>query len=132
MSRGRNAYIATTFALGLMVLASVAAAQAPPNEQCRAEIVKNCPGLKPGDGKYGQCLVDHKSDFSAPCQQYPQAAIARKADLKNFPSCLADAEKLCPSTKPSLTGLTKCLRLHQGDLSSECRQELGKRTGKYH
>ena len=131
MSRGRNAHIATTLALGLMVLASAAAAQLP-DDACRTEIEKNCPGMKPGDGKYGQCLVDHKNDFSAPCQKYSAAAAARKADLKNFPSCLADAEKLCPSTKPSLTGLTKCLRTHQGDLSSECRQELGKRTGKYH
>ena len=129
----RSTMFGTMMALALAgaFVAGSAAAQTM-TAACKADIEKVCPGLMPGDGKYGQCLVDHKSDLSAPCKKFSDAAAARKADLKNLPSCLADAEKLCPTVKPSLTGLTKCLRLHETDLSSECRQEIRKRTGSYH
>lgn len=121
-----------TMAVGLAVMffAGSAPAQAP-NAACKAEIEKLCPEMKPGDGHYGQCLVDHQKDFSNPCKKYADAAVARKQDLKQFPACIADAERLCPSTPSGLTRLTKCLRIHQGDLSADCKQEIGKRTGKY-
>ena len=121
----------TALALTVILVAWSAMAQ-PPDAACRAEIEKACPGKKPGDGEYGQCVIDHKGDLSAPCKKYADAAAARKADLKNFPACIADAEKLCPGLKVSLTKLTKCLRTHQGDISPECRTELGQRSGKYH
>jgi len=117
--------------LAITFFAGSAPAQAP-NAACKAEIEKLCPGMKPGDGHYGQCLVDHKNDFSAPCKKYADAAAARKQDLKQFPACIADAERLCPNTPLALSRLTKCLRTHQSDLSPECKQEIGKRSGKVH
>jgi hypothetical protein len=121
--------MAATLAVALFAGSSPARAQ---NAQCKAEIEKLCPGMKPGDGHYGQCLVDHQKDFSAPCKKYADAAVARKEDLKQFPACIADAERLCPNTPRSLTRVKKCLRTHQSDLSADCKQEIGKRTGKYH
>jgi hypothetical protein len=121
-----GATAATAF---IVALATGVAPARGDDAACRAEIAKLCPDMKPGDGKYGQCLVDHAKDFSAPCKKYSDAAAARKRDLKQLPSCIADAEKLCPGIKVGVTNLTKCLRTHQSDLSSECRDELGKRTG---
>lgn len=125
--------VLATMAVGLAVtLFGGSAPVRAQTEACKAEIEKLCPGMKPGDGKYGQCLVDHQKDFSLPCKKYADAAVARKEDLKQLPSCIADAERLCPGTPRSLTRITKCLRMHQGDLSADCKQEIGKRTGKYH
>ena len=117
--------------LAVMLFAWGALAQMP-DPACHAEIEKLCPGLKPGDGKYGQCVIDHKADLSDPCKKYADAAAARKRDIAQIPACTADAEKLCPGTKPVLNAIMKCLRLHQGDLSADCRHEIGKKTGKYH
>ena len=117
--------------LALMLFAGTAPAQAP-SAACQTEIEKFCPDMKPGDGHYGQCLIDHQNDFSAPCKKHADAAAARKEDLKQFPACIADAERLCPNTPRSLTRIRKCLRTHQSDLSPDCKQEIGKRTGKYH
>jgi hypothetical protein len=124
--------IVVTLATGLALIFFTGSAPAQvPRAACQTEIAKFCPGMKPGDGHYGQCLVDHQKNFSAPCKKYADAAAARKEDLKQFPACIADAERLCPNTPPSLTRIRKCLRTHQGDLSPDCKQEIGKRTGKY-
>ena len=129
----RTTRVGATAALSVaaMLFAGRALAQKP-SAECRAEIEKLCPGLKPGDGKYGQCVIDHKADLSDPCKKYADAAAARKQDLKQFPACIADAERLCPNTPLALSRLTKCLRTHQSDLSPECKQEIGKRSGKVH
>jgi len=129
----RRGIILATLAtcLAPMLFAGSAPAQAP-SAACQTEIAKFCPNMQPGDGHYGQCLVDHQKDFSAPCKKYADAAVARKEDLKQFPACIADAERLCQNTPRSLTRIRQCLRTHQGDLSAECKQEIGKRTGKVH
>ncbi len=119
---------------GLVIAATVFAATGPvlaKDNACKAEIAKLCPDMKPGDGKYGQCLVDHQNDFSSQCKKYADAAAARKNDLKDLPSCINDAERLCPGTTLGITRLTKCLRAHQGKLSVDCKREVSKRTGKF-
>lgn len=116
-------------ALIVAALCVVSAPAPAQNAACKTEIEKLCPGMTPGDGKYGQCLVDHEKDFSSPCKKYAEAAAARKRDLKEFPACIADAERLCPGMAVGLTRLTKCLRMHQSDLSADCKHEIRKRRG---
>ena len=126
----RVTLLATMGIVALTLLVGRAPARAQ-KAGCEAEIAKLCPEMKPGDGKYGQCLIDHQKDLSSGCKKYADAAAARKRDLKQFPACIADAERLCPGTPRALSRLQKCLRTHQGDLSPECRREISKRTGKY-
>src|SRR5438445_9339882 len=38
------------------------------NGSCRAEAEKACPDMKPGDGKFGPCMKEHKDQFSKDCQ----------------------------------------------------------------
>ena len=103
-----------------------------PSKKCQTEIETFCPAMQPGDGHYGQCLIDHEKAFSADCKRYAKEAAARKRDLSQMPNCVADAERLCPGSSTGVTRLMKCLRTHQGDLSTECRREIGKRSGKFH
>ena len=126
-----RATVLVTVAMGLAATLVVGPMAHADNAQCKTEIEKLCPGMKPGDGKYGQCLVDHRTDFSDPCKKYSDAAAARKRDLKQFPSCIADAERFCPGMAVGLTRLTKCLRTHQGDLSADCKGEISRVTGKH-
>jgi len=115
-----------------LIAGNPGASMGAPSKECQTEIEKFCPGMQPGDGHYGQCLVDHEKDFSTGCKRYAEAAAARKRDLRQMPSCTADAERLCPGSPTGVTRLMKCLRTHQGDLSTECRREIGKRSGKFH
>ena len=131
MTRTTRVGATAALTVAVMLFAGSALAQRP-SAECRTEIEKLCAGLKPGDGKYGQCVIDHKADLSDPCKKYADAAAARKRDIAQIPACTADAEKLCPGTKPVLNAIVKCLRTHQGDLSAQCKDEIGKKTGKYH
>ena len=38
-------------------------------EACRADIVKSCPGIEPGDGRIIQCLRAHQDAISPECKQ---------------------------------------------------------------
>jgi hypothetical protein len=65
------------------------------------------------------CLHGHDADLSEGCK-------ASMTSVERFPSCLADAGRLCPNASPSSAGLMACLRTRQSDLSEDCRQELRK------
>jgi cysteine rich repeat protein len=93
-------------------------------DACQADAQKSCPGMKPGDAGYTGCMQQHAAQLSKPCAEHLQEAAARANELKEFSSCVADAEKLCPGTKPGGGQIMLCLRTHQGDLSSDCMQEM--------
>lgn len=93
---------------------------------CRKDAAKLCPGMKPGDRGYAECMKKHEADLSDACKQMMQA---RAKDAEQFKACAADAEKFCPGTQAGGGRVMKCLRTHQGDLSEECKRELAARHG---
>jgi len=93
-------------------------------DDCQAEAQKLCPGMTAGNPDYADCLKQHGKQLSKACQHELGAAQARANDIKQYPACMAEAGRLCPRTKPGGGRIVACLRTHQGDLSSECKQEL--------
>ena len=91
---------------------------------CFAETQKLCPGMKPGDGKFGPCMDEHEKDLSDTCK----ADFAkRKGEMvKNHP-CMADMEKFCKDMKPGDGKLMDCMKTHEADLSAGCKAETAKR-----
>ena len=100
-------------------------------DNCQADAQKLCPGTTPGNPDYADCLKQHSEQLSKACQHQLGAAQARANDIKQYPACMADAGRLCPRTKPGGGRIIVCLRTHQSDLSSECKQEL-RDHGKLH
>jgi hypothetical protein len=43
---------------------------AKPAPDCRDKIQKLCPGLRPGDGKFGPCLMQHRKELTG-CRKPP-------------------------------------------------------------
>jgi len=130
MARSTTA-IALTATLFAFACSNPLGSKRSADDECTGEIAKLCPAMQPGDGKYGKCLIANEAQLSAPCKPYAQAAAARQRTLKQFPSCVADAEKFCPHEKPVVTEVMACLRGHQGDLSESCKYEIGRDTGRY-
>ena len=98
---------------------------------CQQQAQTLCSGAKPGEAKFDTCLKEHAADLSKDCLAQLQASVARANELKEFPSCIADAEKLCPGSKPGGGQIMACLRVRQEDISEECKREMGKVTGQY-
>ena len=126
MTRPKALVAAAPLALALTVIPSRVPA-APQDTACREQAEKLCPGMKPGDENFGPCIKQHEAQFPKGCRRQLGSASARARDLKQFPSCVADADKFCPKGG----SVMKCLRVHQTDLSEDCKREIGKRTGKY-
>ena len=127
----RTAVTAIALTVVAVVLSISWSAARAADADCTAEIAKICPGMKPGDGPYGKCLTAHEGTLSAPCKKYAHAAAARQQALKPLPACVADAEKFCPNEPPTQMQVILCLRTHQGDLSDQCKYQIGGVTGKY-
>jgi hypothetical protein len=49
---------------------------------------------------------------------------AQEQELKQDWACIADAQKLCPGTKPGAGRVIACLRTYMSDLSEACKQEI--------
>ncbi len=96
-------------------IALLAAARPAAAAGCQTDVEKLCKNEK----AIVTCLQSHKADLSAECSAY-------LAFFEQIPSCLVDAQRLCPSDKPSGAGVIACLRGRQSDLSDDCRKEIGK------
>jgi len=116
--------------IGVLALTSTAliAQDMPgPGKACKSDREKFCPGLKPGDGKLGPCMKEHKAELSPECS----AAIeAGKEARKNIQAnCKADITKFCADAakEPGATG--KCLESHASELEQACANALKSRPG---
>ena len=46
---------------------------------CRADVKKNCAGIKPGGGRIETCMKDHFADMSDPCKEMISQAKGGKS-----------------------------------------------------
>jgi hypothetical protein len=90
---------------------------------CQSEVDRFCQGEK----EVLKCLRSHQIDLSPGCTTY-------LGMFEKIPSCLSDAAKLCPNTRPTVSTVVGCLRSKQDSLSDECKAELAKirKTRKSH
>ena len=107
-------------AIVLIASSQIPSAQAA--NPCKADREKFCPGMKPGDGKYGPCMKQHEAELSPECTDFRKnGREARKAFHMN---CKADSEKLCAGTAAGGGALVKCLRSHESELGQSCAGAL--------
>jgi hypothetical protein len=66
-----------------------------------------------------RCLEAHSADLSAECRAHVNTAT-------QYMACLDDVMRLCPRVQPGGARGLACLRANQGQLSDECKYELGK------
>jgi hypothetical protein len=91
---------------------------------CKPDVEKFCKDVQPGEGKMMQCLKQHQSELSAPCQgRIKQVA----QQMKQFQAaCEPDVEKFCWDTPIGKGGIAKCLQQHTADLSTDCKGAINK------
>ena len=99
---------ALTVVCSLVVLRSEAQATG-----CQSEIDRLCKG----EQRILECLRKNQKDLSPGCSTYLGV-------FEKMPSCIADAQKLCPTENPSASSVVGCLRGNQDKLSAACRDEI--------
>ena len=108
------------FALSVSAAETPADSKAAPSRgACRSEIKQICGDLKPGDGKYRQCMEANHDKISPACRERmdhirDRAETAHKA-------CQADTRKFCAGIEPGGGRLHQCLMKNEAALSEECR-----------
>ncbi|MFY9639439.1 MAG: cysteine rich repeat-containing protein [Rhodomicrobium sp.] len=107
---------------GLLLVFSPQIASAQSAHPCKADREKFCPDLKPGDGKFGECMKQHEAELS------PECAAERKdrhEAWKNVrANCKDDAGKFCGDTEKGHGAMLKCLESHAGELGQACADAL--------
>lgn len=107
------------------VLATPNNAAAEANKACAADIQKFCAKETTGGGHLGRCIMQHREEFSAPCQEFMQKV---QTQVKSFyEACKNDLKQYCSEVKPGQGHMLGCLREHHDSLSSTCQQIFDKR-----
>lgn len=103
---------------------------------CAQDAQTLCPDAKTRQER-AQCLKSHEAELSQGCKELQARAAnarakaqAKMATLKE--ACKSDAETLCKDVKPGRggRGLAQCLKSHEADLSTTCKDALPKGKGK--
>ena len=103
----------------LAVLHSPAFAQ---GRVCADDVAKFCQGVKGGQEKLMQCLKEHQSELSSPCQARVQTMETRMKEMTE--ACQSDMQQFCTGVNPSGGRIAQCLKQHESELSSTCKAEL--------
>jgi hypothetical protein len=100
---------------------------------CKADAAKACPGLKPGDGKFGKCMKEHKDEISDACKEMMDKVKGRMKDRmkekiadKVGEACAEDTEKFCSGMKPGDSKWGPCIKDHKDGLSKDCKRAMGR------
>jgi len=55
-------------AAGALSAATAVAGGHPIPQACQGDVARFCPGMAPGDGKFGKCMKEHRSEVSEACR----------------------------------------------------------------
>jgi len=120
--------------LGLALLSPAAAQDQP----CRDDIAKLCPDVELGGGALLECLQKNAAQLSLPCRERLQTlreefggaagsgGAPSGSDTSPMSACLRDAALHCRATSSDPQEALSCLKSHERDLSSGCRDALAK------
>ena len=107
----------------LMVIALLLAAAGGKGEgPCKADAEKLCPGMHPGDGKFGPCMKEHHDQLSDACKAKMEE---RKEHAEEFhKDCADDVKKLCAGVQHGGGRIVNCLKEKQAQASPACQAAL--------
>ena len=86
-------------------------------EACKADAEKLCQGIRPGQGRIANCLIEKKDQVSPGCRQ----AIAEGE--RRHP-CYADTQRFCKDVKPGEGRVAACMKQNGGQLSAACKARI--------
>ena len=120
--------------LGILIFSGVAAAAEKGiietfAEGCKAELVKYCKDVKPGDGRLLACLYAQSDKLSARCEYalYDSASqLERALTALTYVAneCRDDLKANCSKIEPGEGRLLTCLEKNDAKVSGRCKQAL--------
>lgn len=113
----------------LSLAGGVSAEEKKGDGACMADAEKLCKGVEKGEGRVMKCLKEHQGEVSSACKENLGKMKEKRSEMKEKmgemkEACQGDKEKLCKDVKPGGGAILKCLKEHEGDLSSACKQTM--------
>jgi hypothetical protein len=94
---------------------------------CQKDADKLCPGLK---GKeLTPCLKAHQNELSTDCKV--NLAEAREVVRQTKDACQPDIDKFCAGVKIGKGRIRRCLKEHEAELTTACKDQIAKFKNKY-
>ena len=101
-------------------LSAASFAEEAASHPCKEDGAKLCSGMKPGDHKFGPCMMQHYAEVSPACQ----------AKMASNHPCMAEGAKLCPGNYPGDKKWGPCMKSHESELSGACKAKMEEHKGK--
>jgi len=101
---------------------------APGRGACRADVQRLCGDVQPGSGGRRACLRQHQSELSQQCQERIGQMRQRVAQMRA--ACSGDVQRLCSGVQRGHGAVAQCMRQHESELSSQCREAMPQRGGR--
>ena len=127
-----------TIRLAVLVTLALLSPAVAEEQPCRGDIEKLCASVQLGGGALMECLRKNAAQLSAPCRdrlQTLQAEFGGGTDgtppsgapaPSPMSACLRDATVHCRASGSDPESALTCLKSHEKDLSSGCRDALEK------
>ncbi len=114
---------------GVVCLTMAAGVSAEEKDRpCADDAAKLCKGVQQGEGRVAQCLKEHANDLSPACKENIAKLKEKVQEFKE--ACKDDATKLCKDVKPGGGRILQCLKQHEGELSSSCKEGMTQSKGR--
>lgn len=92
---------------------------------CEEAADRYCWNVEPGHGRVWQCLKKYEADLNAACRRQVEEHTARADRTEDLQkACKSDRKKYCRYVDWADSRVTKCLRIHEVELSEKCRASL--------
>jgi hypothetical protein len=109
--------------VGIFCLSFAAAASAEQNTHpCVDDAAKLCKGVEKGEGRIAKCLKEHEKELSSACKANIGKMKEEVREAKE--ACEGDAKKLCKDAKPGEGRILQCLKQHESELSTGCKEKI--------
>lgn len=100
--------------------------------QCEDEAERLCRDVEPGEGRVWTCLLNHESELGWACKRHlnRQGAVRQKPLKPAVVSeevqkvCKSDRKRYCKYVDWEDGRVTRCLRIHEQQISGKCRAAL--------
>jgi len=119
--RGQDKEVAPACKENLSLLLAIAEEY---GKDCEADAKKLCSETAPGEGRLLRCLKDNESFLSQSCQSAFNRVRLERSKIQA--SCAGDIGRLCHDVPEGSGRVLACLRRNEKDLTSDCRDVLGK------
>jgi Cysteine rich repeat len=94
---------------------------------CKADREKLCSGIKPGDGKLGECLKQHEAELSSECAAERKERHEAWRNVRA--NCKQETGKFCADIEKGHGGIKACLESHVSELGQTCADALKNAPG---